>query len=132
MSGVPGTMDPNMRIASGGGEHFDNPQFDSSYHNNMSSQPNMDSHNDLNPPRKTNTNTHIDEELNQNVTNTEDRLNKPLPTRERTNANGTPKEKTSRLCKKCTLPLTGQFVRALDGTFHLDCFRCQVRIIPVH
>lgn len=31
---------------------------------------------------------------------------------------------TQRVCKKCELPLTGQFVRALDGTFHLDCFRC--------
>lgn len=33
---------------------------------------------------------------------------------------------TQRVCKKCELPLTGQFVRALDGTFHLDCFRCAV------
>lgn len=32
-----------------------------------------------------------------------------------------------RLCKKCNEPLTGQFVRALGGTFHLDCFRCRVR-----
>lgn len=32
-----------------------------------------------------------------------------------------------RVCKKCNLQLTGQFVRALDGTFHLDCFRCRVR-----
>ena len=31
-----------------------------------------------------------------------------------------------RTCKKCGEPLTGQFVRALDGTFHLDCFKCQV------
>lgn len=31
-----------------------------------------------------------------------------------------------RTCKKCGEPLTGQFVRALDGTFHLDCFRCRV------
>lgn len=31
-----------------------------------------------------------------------------------------------RTCKKCVEPLTGQFVRALDGTFHLDCFRCRV------
>lgn len=31
-----------------------------------------------------------------------------------------------RLCKKCNEPLTGQFVRALGGTFHLDCFRCRV------
>ena len=31
-----------------------------------------------------------------------------------------------RICKKCGEQLTGQFVRALDGTFHLDCFRCRV------
>ncbi|KJZ76622.1 hypothetical protein HIM_03958 [Hirsutella minnesotensis 3608] len=31
----------------------------------------------------------------------------------------------SRVCKKCGEPLTGQFVRALDGTFHLDCFKCR-------
>jgi hypothetical protein len=31
-----------------------------------------------------------------------------------------------RMCKKCGEPLTGQFVRALGGTFHLDCFRCRV------
>ncbi|KAK4237858.1 hypothetical protein C8A03DRAFT_15635 [Achaetomium macrosporum] len=30
-----------------------------------------------------------------------------------------------RTCKKCGEALTGQFVRALDGTFHLDCFRCR-------
>lgn len=31
-----------------------------------------------------------------------------------------------RICKKCGESLTGQFVRALGGTFHLDCFRCRV------
>lgn len=31
-----------------------------------------------------------------------------------------------RVCKKCGELLTGQFVRALGGTFHLDCFRCRV------
>ncbi len=31
-----------------------------------------------------------------------------------------------RVCKKCGEPLTGQFVRALGGTFHLECFRCAV------
>jgi hypothetical protein len=31
-----------------------------------------------------------------------------------------------RICKKCGEPLTGQFVRALGGTFHLDCFKCRV------
>lgn len=33
---------------------------------------------------------------------------------------------TLRTCKKCTEPLTGQFVRALGATYHLDCFRCKV------
>lgn len=32
----------------------------------------------------------------------------------------------TRTCMKCGETLTGQFVRALDGTFHLDCFRCRV------
>ena len=34
-----------------------------------------------------------------------------------------------RICKKCSEPLTGQFVRALGGTFHLDCFKCKVSAI---
>lgn len=34
-----------------------------------------------------------------------------------------------RICKKCGEPLTGQFVRALDGTFHLDCFKCRVCLL---
>jgi hypothetical protein len=33
---------------------------------------------------------------------------------------------TPRICKKCNEPLTGQFVRALGGTFHLECFKCNV------
>lgn len=36
----------------------------------------------------------------------------------------------ARVCKKCGLQLTGQFVRALDGTFHLDCFKCRVNACP--
>ncbi|KAG0161722.1 hypothetical protein PDIDSM_1153 [Penicillium digitatum] len=30
---------------------------------------------------------------------------------------------SSRLCQKCGESLTGQFVRALGGTFHLECFK---------
>ncbi|KAI0383842.1 RhoGAP-domain-containing protein [Hypomontagnella monticulosa] len=30
-----------------------------------------------------------------------------------------------RVCAKCGEPLTGQFVRALEGTYHLDCFKCR-------
>lgn len=43
-------------------------------------------------------------------------------TRNGRNASG----QNSRQCNKCGENLTGQFVRALGGTFHLDCFRCQV------
>jgi hypothetical protein len=40
--------------------------------------------------------------------------------------NGRQASAGQRICKKCGEPLTGQFVRALDGTFHLDCFKCRV------
>lgn len=45
-------------------------------------------------------------------------------TRSRTRKSGSGQ---ARVCQKCGDPLTGQFVRALGGTFHLDCFRCRVR-----
>lgn len=45
--------------------------------------------------------------------------------RSRTNgSNGKSSNSGLRTCKKCGEPLTGQFVRALGGTFHLDCFKC--------
>ena len=31
-----------------------------------------------------------------------------------------------RICGKCQRHLTGQFVRALGDTFHLECFTCNV------
>lgn len=49
--------------------------------------------------------------------------------RERSRNNGGGAKSSSgtlRMCKKCGEPLTGQFVRALGGTFHLDCFKCAV------
>ncbi len=49
--------------------------------------------------------------------------------RERSRNNGSTGGKSHgppRLCKKCGETLTGQFVRALGGTFHLECFRCRV------
>lgn len=39
-------------------------------------------------------------------------------------SNGKSSESRVRQCKKCGEALTGQFVRALGGTFHLDCFKC--------
>lgn len=54
--------------------------------------------------------------------------------RDRSRPNGRPQNKspgsTQRICKKCGDPLTGQFVRALGATFHLECFKCQVRKSP--
>jgi hypothetical protein len=32
----------------------------------------------------------------------------------------------SRVCAKCGKSLSGQFVRALDATYHLECFTCHV------
>lgn len=54
-------------------------------------------------------------------------LNKPGGERNRSRQrNGRTASGQLRMCKKCGEPLTGQFVRALGGTFHLDCFRCRV------
>lgn len=51
--------------------------------------------------------------------------------RERSRPNGRSHTKspasTPRVCQKCGEHLTGQFVRALGATFHLECFRCEVR-----
>ena len=62
-----------------------------------------------------------------------------LPIRDLSRSNSTPGDvpagtppaapvtkSAKRLCKKCGEPLTGQFVRALGGTFHLECFLCRV------
>ena len=53
-----------------------------------------------------------------------------LPVREKPKTNGSgniakppPGQRT---CWKCGQQLSGQFVRAIGGTFHLECFKCQV------
>ena len=65
-------------------------------------------------------------------------MSQNLPTRERSRNDSTPGDvpsgapapsaakSTKRICKKCGESLTGQFVRALGGTFHLECFLCRV------
>ncbi|RJE18299.1 GTPase-activating protein, partial [Aspergillus sclerotialis] len=49
--------------------------------------------------------------------------------RDRSRPNGRPQNKspgsTQRVCKKCGETLTGQFVRALGATYHLECFKCE-------
>lgn len=37
-----------------------------------------------------------------------------------------PSKQSSRICKKCGQSFTGQYVRALGGAYHLDCFKCRV------
>ncbi|KAF3056589.1 Rho-type GTPase-activating protein 1 [Daldinia childiae] len=52
----------------------------------------------------------------------------PRPSGERTRSRGRGGRTASgqlRICAKCGESLTGQFVRALEGTYHLDCFRCR-------
>jgi hypothetical protein len=57
--------------------------------------------------------------------NTEDRqvANRTHPPRQRSTRSASVQV---RICEKCGLQLTGQFVRALEGTYHLDCFKCRV------
>ena len=51
---------------------------------------------------------------------------KDLTIKDKSRNNSTSGGKSQRICQKCGIPLTGQFVRALGGTFHLDCFNCRV------
>lgn len=48
--------------------------------------------------------------------------------RDRTQGSVPRANKPQRICGSCGEPLTGQFVRALDSTFHLECFKCRVRV----
>ena len=79
---------------------------------------------DTQSPNGSSSNSLVDGRSGRNRNMTQD-----LPVRERSRTNGGLGGKSSgtvRVCKKCSEPLTGQFVRALGGTFHLDCFRCRV------
>ena len=49
----------------------------------------------------------------------------------RPSGGGGGKPSSQRICMKCNQPLTGQFVRAIGGTFHLECFKCQVPTLIV-
>ncbi|KAL8936291.1 MAG: hypothetical protein Q9216_005008 [Gyalolechia sp. 2 TL-2023] len=47
--------------------------------------------------------------------------NMPVREKSRTNGSNGPK----RICRRCGEPLLGQFVRAMGGMFHLECFMCR-------
>jgi hypothetical protein len=55
-----------------------------------------------------------------------DSAGKPVTDVSRSRPLGPKKSGSSRICGKCGQPLTGQFVRALGDTFHLECFTCYV------
>ena len=38
-------------------------------------------------------------------------------------------KRSGKICGKCGESLTGQFVRALGDTYHLECFTCHVRTL---
>ena len=42
-----------------------------------------------------------------------------------------PSGQSQRTCGKCQTHLSGQFVRALGSTYHIDCFTCRV-MLPLH
>lgn len=48
------------------------------------------------------------------------------PSRTDGSAGGNNTGGTSRICTKCGEPLLAKYVRALNGTFHMDCFMCRV------
>lgn len=47
--------------------------------------------------------------------------------KERSKSGGRRPSGQQRTCGKCQKHLTGQFVRALGDTYHLECFTCNVR-----
>jgi hypothetical protein len=59
-------------------------------------------------------------------------VNRPSEERQKNSANGSRRPSGSRICGKCGEPLAGQFVRALDNTFHLDCFTCHVSLLQLY
>lgn len=54
--------------------------------------------------------------------------------RSRTDGNtaGSTSGGTPRMCTVCGEPLIGKYVRALKGTFHLECFMCRVGLINAY
>lgn len=54
----------------------------------------------------------------------ETELSQDVPLRERSRA-----ENAARICTKCGETLEAKYVRALKGTFHLECFMCRVSIL---
>lgn len=62
----------------------------------------------------------------QEAAEEEKRLNNdPLPKPQATiSSRSKTKKKSRKVCQKCGLEITGQFVRALQSAYHVDCFTC--------
>jgi hypothetical protein len=67
----------------------------------------------------------------QSSTNSLAPHNRDYPARSSTDPDGQnppPKKRSGKICGKCGEGLTGQFVRALGDTYHLECFTCHVSL----
>lgn len=104
--------------------------------NNQNQQSTNNSYNAIGAPRSryAGPGTGDEQLLNGNLSDTstggrhgrdQDRIiTQNLPIRERSRTNGSHGSK--RICGRCGEPLLGQFVRAMGGMFHLECFMCRV------
>ena len=115
--------------ASAAGESYDDrnavPEMTSntdgmhSYNGQYNTAPNLNR-----PPNDRNGTSFNAEQLTSNGVDDMNKGMRDMTVRDKSRTNGGTSK--SRVCMKCGESLTGQFVRALGGTFHLDCFRCEV------
>ena len=102
--------------------------------NNQSSQPSNNAYHASSTPRTRHAGGSEEQLSNGNLSDSstggrygrdKDRIfTNNIPIRERSRTNGSTGQK--RICDKCGDPLLGQFVRAMSGMFHLECFMCRV------
>ena len=136
----------DRRPVEGGFGHQGNNQYRALDPNSQYAPRGADGYEVMNAPRQRFTGPAVEEENSTNGSlppspvdgrsgrSVENTQNLPIRERSRSRNNGGAGTKGSiasrRVCKKCGESLTGQFVRALGGTYHLDCFRCRVGHFP--
>jgi serine/threonine protein kinase len=66
------------------------------------------------------------EKKQQSVSQDKSTLTKTIKTEKATGISKSEEQELTRTCRICNEKLTGQFARALGGTYHLNCFTCRV------
>jgi RhoGAP domain/LIM domain len=94
--------------------------------NNQSEQPGAISRQSYSKPNGNTPEQHYDSDTRQSTDSRTGRKRSigNQNTSDRSRSGGKSSTGNVRICKKCGEALTGQFVRALGGTYHLDCFKC--------